>query len=135
MDDTKIDIQETMIDREIDAIRNETKQNAERHGQNFDELVEKEGKEEVDKKFREEALKRIKNSLVVEKIAKEEDIKIGQDDILEQVNEIARLYHTTGAQIFEEIRQNPGMFAVITQQIATKKVNEILLNNNTFNAK
>ena len=135
VDDTKIDIQETMIDREIDAIRNETKQNAERHGQNFDELVEKEGKEEVDKKFREEALKRIKNSLVVEKIAKEEDIKIGQDDILEQVNEIARLYHTTGAQIFEEIRQNPGMFAVITQQIATKKVNEILLNNNTFNAK
>ena len=121
--------------REIDAIREETKQNALRHGQNFDELVEKEGKEEVDKKFKEEAIKRIKNSLIVEKIAKTEDIKIGQNDILEQVNQLAQMYHTTGAQIFEEIRQNPAGFSVITQQIATKKVNETLLNNNTFKAK
>lgn len=134
-EDTKIDIQETMIDREIDAIREETKQNALRHGQNFDELVEKEGKEEVNKKFKEEAIKRIKNSLIVEKIAKTEDIKIGQNDILEQVNQLAQMYHTTGAQIFEEIRQNPAGFSVITQQIATKKVNDILLDNNTFKAK
>lgn len=134
-EESKIDIQNSMIEREIDAIQAETKQNAERHGQNFDELVEKEGKDEVQKKFREEAIKRIKNSLIVEKIAKTEDIKIGQDDILEQVNELAKLYHTTGAQVFDEIRQNPSGFAVITQQIATKKVNEILLNNNTFKAK
>ncbi len=134
-EDTKIDIQESMIDREIDAIREETKQNALRHGQNFDELVEKEGKDEVNKKFKDEAIKRIKNSLIVEKIAKTEDIKIGQNDILEQVNQLAQMYHTTGAQIFEEIRQNPAGFSVITQQIATKKVNDILLNNNTFKAK
>lgn len=131
----KIDIQDSMIEREIEAIREETKQNALRHGQNFDELVEKEGKDEVNKKFKEEAVKRIKNSLIIEKIAKAEDIKIGQNDILEQVNELARMYHTTGTQIFEEIRQNPAGFTVITQQIATKKVNEILLNNNTFKAK
>lgn len=134
-EDTKIDIQDAMIEREIQAISEETKQNAARHGQNYDELVEKEGKDEVNKKFREEAVKRIKNSLIVEKIAKTEDIKIGQNDILEQVNELARMYHATPAQIFEEIRQNPAGFSVITQQIATKKVNEILLNNNTFKAK
>ena len=135
VDEAKIDIQDSMIEREIEAITEETRQNAERYGQNFDELVEKEGKDEVDKKFREEAVKRIKNSLVVEKIAKTEDIKIGQNDILEQVNELAQLYHSTAAQVFEEIRQNPAGFSVITQQIATKKVNEILLNNNTFKAK
>ena len=99
-----------MIEREIEAIRNETKQNAESHGQNFDELVEKEGKEEVNKKFKEEAIKRIKNSLIIEKIAKTEDIKIGQNDILEQVTELAKLYRTTGTQIFEELRQNPAGF-------------------------
>ena len=134
-EDSKIDIQEAMIEREIEAIRNETKQNAESHGQNFDELVEKEGKEEVNKKFKEEAIKRIKNSLIIEKIAKTEDIKIGQNDILEQVTELAKLYRTTGTQIFEELRQNPAGFSVITQQVATRKVNEILLNNNTFKAK
>ncbi len=135
LEDSKIDIQETMIEREIEAIRNETKQNAENHGQNFDELVEKEGKDEVNKKFREEAIKRIKNSLIIEKIAKTENIKIGQNDILEQVTELAKLYRTTGAQIFEELRQNPAGFSVLTQQIATRKVNETLLNNNTFKAK
>ena len=134
-EDSKIDIQETMIEREIEAIKGETKQNAESHGQNFDELVEKEGKDEVNKKFREEAIKRIKNSLIIEKIAKTEDIKIAQNDILEQVGELAKLYRTTGAQIFEELRQNPGGFTVLTQQVATRKVNEILLNNNTFKAK
>jgi len=134
-EDSKIDIQESMIEREIEAITNETKQNAESHGQDFDKLVEKEGKEEVQKKFREEAIKRIKNSLIIEKIAKTEDIKIGQNDILEQVTDLAKMYGTTGAQIFEELRQNPAGFSVITQQVATKKVNEILLNNNTFKAK
>lgn len=134
-EDTKIDIQEAMIEREIEAIKNETRQNAESHGQNFDELVEKEGKDEVNKKFKEEAVKRIKNSLIIEKIAKTEDIKIGQNDILEQVTELAKMYGTTGAQIFEELRQNPAGFSVLTQQVATRKVNEILLNNNTFKAK
>ncbi len=134
-EDTKIDIQEAMIEREIEAIKNETRQNAENHGQNFDELVEKEGKDEVNKKFKEEAVKRIKNSLIIEKIAKTEDIKIGQNDILEQVTELAKMYRTTGAQIFEELRQNPAGFSVLTQQVATRKVNETLLNNNTFKAK
>ncbi len=134
-EDTKIDIQEAMIEREIEAIKNETRQNAESHGQNFDELVEKEGKDEVNKKFKEEAVKRIKNSLIIEKIAKTEDIKIGQNDILEQVTELSKMYGTTGAQIFEELRQNPAGFSVLTQQVATRKVNEILLNNNTFKAK
>lgn len=135
VEDAKIDIQETMIEREVEVITNETKLSAQQHGQDYDKLVEKEGADEVSKKLREEAIKRIKNSLIVEKIAKIEDIKIVQDDILSQIGEIARLYQTTPAQIFEEIRQNPSAFAIINQQIAAKKVNDILLENNTFKAK
>lgn len=134
-DNTKIDIQETMINREIEAVKEETKQNALRQGQDWDKMVEAQGIESVNEKLREEAIKRIKNSLIIEKISKDENIKIEQMDMLTQINEIARMYGANSASIFEEMKKNPASFALLSQQIATKKVNEFLLTSNTFKTK
>ncbi len=132
---TEIKIQDTMLDREYQAIMEEAKHQATQQGQNFDKLVEAEGKENVEKRFREEAEKRIKNSLIVEKIAQEADLKIEQKDIMEHINQMAAMYGMAPVQLFEELRKNPNAFAAISQQITANKVNEYLLNNNTFIAK
>ena len=133
--ETKIDIQESMILREIDAVIAETKQAAEQQGQNWDKIVEIQGEENLNKNAREEAIKRIKNSLIIEKIAKEEGIKIEQQDIVEQVSAIARAYQTSPQDILKEVTQNHHFFSALTQQAAIKKVNDILLKSNTFVAK
>jgi len=135
LDEAKIDIQESMIQREVEAVFVETRNAAQNQGQDFEKLVEKQGRENVEKQAREEALRRIKNSLVIEKIAKTEGIKIEQNDIVEQVTAIANAYRTTPAEILKEVTQNQHFFTAITQQAAIKKVNDILLNNNTFVAK
>lgn len=134
-DETKIDIQDTMIEREVEAVREETKQNALRQGQDWEKIVEAEGKDSVNQKLRDEAIKRIKNSLIIEQISKNENIKIEQSDLLAQIQEIARMYGSSATSIFEEMKKNPSSFALLSQQIATRKVNELLLGANKFNAK
>lgn len=133
--DTNIDIQDSMIAREVEAVKEETKQNALRQGQDWDKIVETEGKDSVNKKLREEAIKRIKNSLIIEKITKEEGIKIEQSDLLTQIQEIARVYGASSTSVFEEMKKNPSSFAFLSQQIATRKVNELLLSANKFKTK
>ena len=135
LDNTEINIQPTMLDREYNAIMEEAKISAQQQGANFDSLVEKEGKDNVEKRFREEAEKRIKNTLIVEKIAQTEDIKIEQKDIMEHINRMAAMYGMAPVQLFEELRKNPNSFAAISQQVTASKVNEFLLNNNKFTAK
>lgn len=135
IDEAKIDIQESMIQREINAVMTETKQAAEQQGQDFDKLMENEGKETFLAQAKEEATRRIKNSLIIEKIAKAENIKIEQNDIAEQVSAIAGAYQASAKDILKEITQNHYFFSAITQQAAIKKVNDILISNNTFVAK
>ena len=134
-DSTEIKIQDTMLDREYQAIMEEAKMHAAQQGANFEKMVEQEGRENVEKRFREEAAKRIKNSLMVERIAQEADLKIEQKDIMEHINQMAAMYGMAPVQLFEEMRKNPNSFAAISQQITANKVNEYLLENNKFIAK
>ncbi|MBR2069052.1 MAG: trigger factor [Candidatus Gastranaerophilales bacterium] len=133
--ETKIEIQATMLDREYEAVREEARIQATQQGADFDKLVEKEGKDNVEKRFREEAQKRILNSLIVERIAQEEGIKIENKDIMEHTTRMAMMYGIAPNQLFEELRKNPNSYAAIAQQIMASKVNDLLLEKNTFIAK
>lgn len=129
---TEIKIQDSMLNREYEAIISDAKATAAQQGQSYEKLVEAEGKENVEKRFREEAEKRIINSLIIEEIAKEADIKIEQKDIMEHINQMAMMYGMAPGQLFEELRKNPNSFAAISQQITANKVNKYLLENNKF---
>ncbi len=135
LNDTKIDIQDTMLDREYEAIMQDAREQAKYSNQDFDKLVEQEGKDTVEKRFREEAQKRIMNSLIVERIVREAQIKVEQKDIMEHINQMSMMYGMPPVQLFEELRKNPNSFAAISQQITANKVNEFLLENNKFVAK
>jgi len=132
---TEVKIQDSMLNREYEAVVEEAKMGAAQQGADYDKLVEAEGKDTVEARFREEAEKRIKNSLIIEKIAQVADIKIEQKDIMEHINQLASMYGMAPVQLFEEMRKNPNAFAAISQQITANKVNEYLLENNKFIAK
>ncbi|MBQ2983729.1 MAG: trigger factor [Candidatus Gastranaerophilales bacterium] len=132
---TEIKIQDSMLEREYEAIMQDARMGAMQQGADFEKLIEKEGKDVVEARFKEEAKKRILNSLIVEHIAQAEQVKIEQKDIMEHINQMAMMYGMPTGQLFEELRKNPNSFAAISQQITANKVNEFLLNNNKFIAK
>ena len=133
LETTEIKIQDSMLDREYEAIMQDARMRASQQGADFDKLVEAEGKDVVEKRFREEGEKRIKNSLVIEKIAFEENIRVEQADVMNHINQMAAMYGMPAVQLFEELRKNPESFAAISQQITANKVNDFLLQNNKFN--
>ncbi|MBE7706498.1 MAG: trigger factor [Cyanobacteria bacterium SIG30] len=135
IDEAKIDIQATMIEREKDAIKEESRQRAMSQGLDFDKMIQEEGLDKVDKQIEEEAIKRIKNSLVIEKIAMVESVKVEQADIFNQIQLIANQYGERRNEAMQEIFKNPSSIALISQQVASEKVAKMLIENNNFKAK
>lgn len=124
-----IEIQETMINREIQALMGEFRQRINMQGGNFDEMLEKEGHEKVYAQLKEEAVKRIKTSLIVGKIAQEEKVTVTQDDIQGKISDLAQIYRTTVDNIVAEIQKNMNLLHSMNQQVITEKVTRLLIDN------
>lgn len=135
LEQTEMKIQDAMINREVGAMMNEMRQKAELQGQNFDELMKKEGGETLDAEMRAEAEKRIKTALIIGDIAKKEGIKVEGADIEGKMMEISRLYGTSPEEIVKEIQQNPNLFYSLNQQIMGQKVTKFLLDNANISSK
>lgn len=135
LEGVKVDIQQTMITREAEAVRSEAVQNAAHKGLKWEDIVKESGLETLNKQFEEEAYKRVKNSLTIEKIAEVENIQVNQQDILMHINDVARMYGAQMQDLITEIRKQPEYLSTITQQVVSKKVMQFLLDNNKFTPK
>ena len=125
----EVEVQDYMINREIQALMGEFKQRINMQGGNFDEMLEREGHEKVYAQLKEEALKRIKTSLIVGKIAQEEKITVTQEDIQQKLGELAQMYRTTVDAIVADIQKNMAILNSINQQVITEKVTKLLIDN------
>lgn len=125
----EVKIQDSMINREIQALMGEFKQRINMQGGNFDQMLEKEGHEKIYNQMKEEAEKRIKTSLIIGKIAKEEKINVTAEDIQTKIGDLANVYRTTSENIVEEIRKNPNIINSLNQQVISEKVTKLLIDN------
>ena len=135
LNSTEIEIQETMINREIQALMGEFKQRVNMQGGNFDEMLEKEGHQKVYDQLKEEAIKRLKTSLIVGKIAQDENLSVTQEDIQAKINELANIYRTTTDNIVSEIQKNANILHSLNSQVISEKVTRILIDNAKVNYK
>lgn len=129
LEKTNIDIQDSMINREIQALMGEFRQRINMQGGNFDQMLEKEGHEKVYAQMKEEAEKRIKTSLIVGKIAQEEKVSVSPQDIQEKIADLASIYRTTTENIVAEIQKNMNLLNSMNQQVVTEKVTKLLIDN------
>ena len=132
---TNIDIQDSMINREIQALMGEFKQRINMQGGNYDEMLEREGHQKVYEQMKEEAIKRIKTSLIVGKIAQNENIQVTQEDIQNKIAAMANMYRTTTENIVAEIQKNVNILHSLNQQVITEKVTNLLIQNAKVNYK
>ncbi len=125
-----VDVQDTMIEREKQALVADFRQKLAQTGVTWEQVVKNDGVEKVDSELREEALNRIKNSLMISEIAKLENIQITPQDLEEKLGELATMYQTDKSAIFKEISKNPVMIQSLSQQALSQKVTKFLLDNN-----
>ena len=131
----KVDIQQSMIDREADQLVEEYKQKLQMQGFTWEQAVEAQGYDEIMKSLKEDAEVRVRNSLVIDKIAKEEKITVSQADFGAKLSELSRMYQIDTPTMLKQLSQTPGVFNALSQQALNEKVTQFLTENNTVKLK
>ena len=126
----KVDVQPSMIEREKEVLVADFKQKVAQTGASWEDVIKNDGVEKVDAELKEEALNRIKNSLMMSEIAKLENIQITGEDLEQKISELAMMYQTDKGTIFKEISKNSSLIQSLSQQALNQKVTKFLLDNN-----
>jgi len=135
VDAAKVDIPQTMIDREVASLREEYKQRLSAQGIDWESLVKAQGEDHLAENLKADALARIKNSLVIDKIAKEEQLKLEQKDMEQKFAQLGMAYGLKPQDLVQQLGKNPELLSAISQQAMNDKVREFLVQNNSVELK
>ena len=122
LENSEVEISESMIEREANSLLEDYKQKVETQG--LDSIMEK---------INEDAKFRIKNSLVIDKVASLENIKVEPADFDEKLESLATMYQMDRETFAKYMMKNPGMLNGLSQQVLNEKVMKFLAENNTVN--
>lgn len=128
--EAKVEIQDSMIQRESEALLDEYKQRLAMQGFNFEDAMKNQDQSTLMAELKKEAEMRIKSSLVIDKIAQSENIKVEFSEMEGKLKEVEAMYRMSRADMLKQIKQNPGVFDAISQQVLNEKVAKFLADNN-----
>ena len=132
-DATTINIPQSMVDREVNALANDYHQRVSSQGINWGEFIKAQGGEiKFGETLADEAKVRIKNSLIIDKISKEEKLTVEKEDFTGKLSEISAAYGATPDAIVKQFGQNPQFINSLSQQIINEKVRDFLIEHNKF---
>ncbi|MDD3594092.1 MAG: trigger factor [Candidatus Gastranaerophilales bacterium] len=129
---SKVDVPDSMVNREAKQLMNEMQQRLKAQGINFDQVVDEKGHENLWAELREEASKRVKNSLVLAQIAEAENIHVSEEEFEEKIKELAAMYGTEEKDVYNQLAKNLGMASALTQQLLAQNITKFLEDNNKF---
>ncbi|WP_434565286.1 trigger factor [Thermoanaerobacterium thermosaccharolyticum] len=105
---SKVEIPEVMIDRQIDISLRDLDYNLRYQGLNLDKYLEITGKskDELRKEMHDDAALRVKTQLVVDKIGKVENITATDEEVENRLNEMARNYNVNVEDLKKELNES-----------------------------
>lgn len=133
--EAKVDIQPSMIERETDELINEYKQKLAAQGFTWEQALEAHGNDTIMNQLKEDAAIRVKNSLVIDKIAKLENITVTQEDFMAKLTELSQMYQIDPQTMAKQLAQTPSVLNALSQQALNEKVTKFLADNNTVKLK
>lgn len=132
-DSSSVEIPQNMIDREVESLKADYRQRLSYQGIDWESFMKSQGEEsEFNKTLVEDAKTRIKNSLIIDKIAKAVDIKVEQSDFQNKISQLSSAYGVAPQELLKQFGQNPDFLSTLSQQIVNDKVREYLISNNKF---
>lgn len=130
LNSVKIDIQDSMIEREAQSLLDEYRQRLAMQGFNAEEVMKNQNQDELMAELKKEAAARIKNSLVIDKIAQEEGMKVDFSEMEQKLKDVEAMYQISREEMLKQIKQNPGVFDVLSQEVLNEKIIKFLSENN-----
>lgn len=130
VESAKVDIPESMVSREAASLKADYERRLQAQGLNWDAVVKAQGEDELLKTIKEDALNRIKNSLVIDKIAKVESIKLEQKDMELKFSQLGAAYGLQPQELIKHLGSNPEALTSLSQQAINDKVRDYLMANN-----
>ncbi|MDI3311218.1 MAG: trigger factor [Thermoanaerobacterium sp.] len=108
VENSKVDIPEIMVDRQIDISLRDLDYNLRYQGLDFDKYLEITGKTKDDlrKEMHDDAALRVKTQLVIDKIGKIENITATDEEVENRLNEMARNYNVKVEDLKKELTES-----------------------------
>lgn len=128
IENTPIDVPDAMVEREIDYMIREIEQTLSQQGMNMELYQKFTGKtlEDIRNDVREQAEERLKFNLILTEIAKVEEIEVTDEEVDEEIKEIASYY---GKEVDEIKKIFDGQLGQIRADLSTRKAIQLIKDN------
>ncbi|QYL15354.1 trigger factor [Mycolicibacterium pallens] len=129
LEKTEVPLPETIVQAQVDQTVHNAIHGLDHDEDKFAEALEAEGssREKFDAETREAAEKAVKTQLLMDAIADDLDIQVGQNDLTERLVLMSRQYGIEPAQLLQILQQNnqlPAMFADVRRGLTVAAVVE-----------
>lgn len=129
IDKSKMEIPDAMIDNQVNAMMNDFANNMAQQGLTMEQYLQFTGMtvDKMREQVRPDAEKRIQSSLVLEQIAKEENIEVTEDDLDAEIEKMAGMYGMDKEQLkgYVQDAEKESM----KRDIAIQKAVELIMDN------
>ncbi|MEC0241611.1 trigger factor [Paenibacillus dokdonensis] len=127
-ENAEVEIPQAMIDGEIENMMRDFDNRLRGQGMNLEMFLSFSGQTTADlqEQMKDDAVKRVRNNLVLEQIAKEENIEVTEEDITKELETMAEAYKRSIDEIRNILAAN-GSLASLRDEISLRKTVELLL--------
>lgn len=124
----EVDIPEVMIRRRISTFVNDFATRLQRQGLDFQKYLEQTGQslEEFGGRFREQAVQSVKTDLVLEAIAKKENIQISEEELDQEIEKMAKAYNQE-LKVFKAFLASQGNIEPLREGMRLDKAVDFLV--------
>ncbi len=132
VENTEVEVPQTMIDAQIDNSIMELNYSLQYQGFSLEQLLEMTGKtmEQLREEKKEDAIKAVKGSLVIDAIAKAENVVVSAEEVEAEVAKMAEAYNMTLEQIKGALKETD--LEDIQGQLRITKTIDLLVENATI---
>lgn len=129
VDKSSMEIPEAMIETQVDIMVDEFAQRISQQGLDFEQYMQFSGMtmDKLKDQVRPDAVKRIKSSLVLEQIAKEENIEVTDADVDAEIEKMAAAYGMGAEKVKELISDSE--ISSMKKDIAVQKAVDLIMDN------
>lgn len=130
LDNMTVDIPEIMVEERVNHMIEDLDANLQSRGMKLDKYMEyaKMDIATLRSSYREAALNNVKTDLLLEAIAKEEDIQVKPEDIEAELSAMAQSYQTPVEEIRKVMMQSSRIATLVTS-IARKKASQLIMDS------
>ena len=129
VENSKIEMSSKLVDREVEAMKNNIEQRVTSNGLTFDQYLEitNQTLEQLEKTLRVDAERNLKTMLVLGKIAEVEKLNVTDKDVDEEIEKMSKLYNRSVDEVKKAIA---NQMTDLRQNLQERKIEAFLKENN-----